>query len=185
MRSSPPRSSTPSGSTSSPTKFVSTVRGSTGRPASASPSARRLARAILSQAVDVMIERVQRACGNHPGLTHRSAEEELRAPRLAHRLPRPREHSAERAAETLREAERDGVGHAPVLGGRHAARNRGKAEQRRAVQVDDEAELPRGPATPASSSRSQTRPPAPRCVCSSTTTLGGCRSSEIRTTSRS
>src|SRR6185436_11976129 len=64
---------------------------------------------VLGQALDVMLERVDTGRRDDPGLSHGSAEQVLLPPCPLDRLRRAREQRAERAAETLREAERDGV----------------------------------------------------------------------------
>src|SRR4029079_3258426 len=64
---------------------------------------------ILGQPVDVVLERVDTGRRDDPRLAHRAPEEVLLAPRPLDALRRAPEQRAERAAEPLREAERDGV----------------------------------------------------------------------------
>src|SRR5205807_10053469 len=64
---------------------------------------------ILRQAIDVVIERIDAGRGDDSRLAHRPAEEMLDAPRLHHPLFGAGDDRAERAPETLREAERDRV----------------------------------------------------------------------------
>ena len=87
------------------------ARGSTGSPAACQPSAEALrARVVVGEPLDVVVERVDAGRGDDPRLPHRAAEQVL-LPRhaFAHRLARAGEERAERAAEPLRETERDGV----------------------------------------------------------------------------
>ena len=79
-------------------------------PRRASPSASLLRpRVVVREPVDVVVERVDARRGDDPGLAHRAAEEVLLAARLGHPLGGARDERAERAAEALREAERDRV----------------------------------------------------------------------------
>jgi hypothetical protein len=98
---------------------------------------------VLGQPVDVVIERVHAGGRHDPGLPHGAAELVLEASRPHHALRRARDDRAERAAEPLREADRDRL---RVSGDRrrlHPARNRG-VEQPRAVQVQTQVELAAG-----------------------------------------
>src|SRR5215208_5771462 len=56
---------------------------------------------ILGEAIDVVVERVQRGGRNDAGLPHRAAEKELLPPRQLDALRRRSENGAERAAEAL------------------------------------------------------------------------------------
>src|SRR5215212_12141992 len=67
----------------------------------------------------------------------------LEAPRAMHQLGGPGDEGAERAAEALRETDRDGVGMTRDLRGWDAERNRG-IEEARAVEVQPQAELAAG-----------------------------------------
>ena len=100
-------------------------------------------RVVVGEPVDVVLERVDARRGDDPGLAHRAAEEVLLAPGALDQLARAREQRAERAAQALRETERDGVEAGGDLGGVDAERD-GGVEQARAVEVDREAELARG-----------------------------------------
>ena len=81
-----------------------------------------------------MLERVDTGRRDDPGLSHGTAEQVLLAPRPLDRLRRAREQRTERAAQTLREAERDGVEQPADLGCRDPGRDRGVQEPR-AVEV--------------------------------------------------
>ena len=69
---------------------------------------------VVGEPLDVVVERVDAGRRDDPRLAHRAAEEVLQPPRLSHHLGRAGEQRAERAAEALREAERDGVEAAPI-----------------------------------------------------------------------
>ena len=71
------------------------------------------ARVILREPLDVVVERVDAGRGDDPRLAHRSAELMLVPPRAQHSLRRPGDDRAERAAEPLREADRDRVRRGP------------------------------------------------------------------------
>ena len=96
---------------------------------------------VLGQPLDVVVEGVDARGGDDPGLAHRAAELVLVAPRAQHPLRRPRDDRAERAAEPLREADRDRVGVARDRGRLIAARD-GGIEEPRAVEMERELELP-------------------------------------------
>ena len=98
---------------------------------------------VLSEPLDVVVERVEGGGGHDPRLPHRTAEQELAAPRFPHRLARAGEDRSERTAEPFGETERDGVCERAVLRSRHAARD-GRVHQPGAVEMDGEAELARG-----------------------------------------
>ena len=115
--------------------------GSTGSPAAASPSREPpRARVVVGEPVDVVIERVDAGRRDDPRLAHRAAEEVLepRAPR--HQLREPGDERAERAAEALREAERDRVEAARRSRRRDPERD-GGVQQPRAVEVEAQVEL--------------------------------------------
>ena len=113
---------------------------------------------VDGEQLDVVVERVERRRGDDPGLSHRAAEEELLAPGDLHQVGRPGEHGAERAAEPLREAERDGVDARADRCRRNAERD-GGVHQPRTVHVhadaggpgdgDDGVELGERPHAPA------------------------------------
>ena len=100
--------------TSTWTKFVSTSSRSTGRPR-VRPAFGEPPRAgvVVGEPLDVVVERVEPGGRDDPGLAHRAAEAVLLDPRAAISSARAGDQRAERAAEPLREAERDGVGEAP------------------------------------------------------------------------
>jgi hypothetical protein len=98
---------------------------------------------VLGKPLDVVVERVDPGRGDDPRLPHRAAEEMLAAPRLQHQRFRPGEERAERAAEPLREAERDRVEVPADLRRRRAARHR-RVHEPRAVEVDAHVELAAG-----------------------------------------
>ena len=81
-----------------------------------------------------MFERVQRGGRNHAGLPHPAAELTTQHACAVDHLARPGEHGADRRAEALREAERDGVGEARDGRGVGLQRQRG-VEDARTVQV--------------------------------------------------
>ncbi len=91
----------------------------------------------------MVLERVDAGRGDDAGLPHRAAEEVLRAAGGGHQLRRARDERAERAAEPLREAERDDVDAAPDLRRRDAER-RGGVDDAGAVEVDAQVELAGG-----------------------------------------
>ena len=134
----------PSGPTSTCTKFVSTCSRSTGDAGRGERLGQAAgARVVLGEPIDVVVERVDAGGRDDPGLAHRAAEAVLAAAGLRHRLARAREEGAERAAEALREAERDRV-EASRRSRRPAPRVAiDCVEQPRAVEVDDEVELAR------------------------------------------
>ncbi len=100
-------------------------------------------RVVVGEALDVVLERVEAAGGDDPGLPHRPAEAVLGDPRARHQLARAGDQRPERAAEPLGEAERHGVEEAPELGGGDPGCNRGVRDPG-AVEVDAESELARG-----------------------------------------
>src|SRR4029078_3502182 len=70
---------------------------------------------ILGQAVDVVLECIHTARCDDPGPADRPAEQVLLSPCPLDRLRRAGEQRSERAAQALRETERDGVEHARDL----------------------------------------------------------------------
>ena len=96
---------------------------------------------VDGEPLDVVVEGVERGGGDHAGLAHRTAEEELLPPGDLHQVGGAGEHRPERAAEPLREAQRDGVDPRADRCGGHAERD-GGVHQPRAVQVHAE---PAGP----------------------------------------
>ncbi len=99
-------------------------------------------RVVVGQAVDVVVERVDTGRRDDPGLAHRAAEEVLQPTRVAHHLGVAGKDRAERAAEPLREAERDGVEPRSDLGRLDAERD-GRVQQPGAVEMKAEVELER------------------------------------------
>ena len=87
------------------------------------------------QALDVMVERIETGRGDDSRLAHGATEQVLEAPRLLHAATVAGNHGAERAAEALRQAERDRVELASVLGRGDAACDRGVHETR-AVEME-------------------------------------------------
>src|SRR5207244_5352804 len=83
---------------------------------------------VVREAVDVVVERIDARGRDDPRLAHRTAEEVLEPPRLPHPLARAGDQRAERAAEPLREAERDRVEATGDLGRRDPGRDRGVHE---------------------------------------------------------
>ena len=94
-------------------------------------------RVVVREALDVVVEGIESRRGHDSCLTHGATEEMLEAPRLRHPLPRAGDEGPERAAEALREAERHGVGLAPVRRRRCPARH-DRVHEPGAVEVDDE-----------------------------------------------
>src|SRR5436190_7318154 len=80
---------------------------------------------VVGEAPDVVVERVDPGCGDDPGLAHRAPEEMLEPARFCDQVRRAGEQRAERAAETLGEAERDGVEAPTDLGSSRPGRHRG------------------------------------------------------------
>jgi hypothetical protein len=72
---------------------------------------------VVSEPVDVVLERVHPRGRDDPGLPHRAAKPVLLDARAVHQLRGAGDQRAERAAEPLREAERDGVERPRDLGG--------------------------------------------------------------------
>ena len=134
-------------------------------------ASRSRARVVVGEPLDVVVERVDAGGRDDPGLAHRAAEEVLlRARRAPDHLGRAGEHGAERAAEPLREAERDGVEAAAISAAR--PRSRRQALRRRAPsRWKREAELRRVRGTVASSSSGQTVRPS-CCACSRSRAAG-------------
>ena len=147
------------------------IRGRPGTPAAASPSAERArAGVVVGETLDVVVERVDAGRGDDPRLAHRAAEEVLLAPGALDELLGACQERSERAAEPLRQAERDGVEAGGDLGRRDALRRRG-VQEAGAVEVHGEPELAGRSRTSSSSSSGHTRPPALLCVSSSERTL--------------
>jgi hypothetical protein len=73
-------------------------------------------RVIVRQPPDVVVERVHARGGDDSRLAHGATHEVLLAPGTFHQLTRACEERAQRAAEPLREAERNGVEPARDLG---------------------------------------------------------------------
>src|SRR5439155_27267411 len=96
---------------------------------------------VLGESLDVVLERVDAGGRDDPGLPHRAAEQMLEPARSRHQLPGAGHERAERAAETLRETERDGVEGTADRHRRHTGRDRSIHEPR-AVEVTTQAELP-------------------------------------------
>ena len=90
---------------------------------------------VLGEAVDVVLERVDTSRGDDPRLAHRAAEEVLHSPCLGHPLPRPSDERAQRAAQSLGEAEGHSVELSPEVG-RSQAGGDARVHEPRAVQVD-------------------------------------------------
>ncbi len=101
------------------------------------PALREPARPLMveREQLDVVVERVEGGRGDHPCLPHGATEEELLAPGDFHQVGGPCEHGAERAAEALREAERDGVDSRCDRGRGHPESN-GGVHQPGTVHVD-------------------------------------------------
>ena len=97
---------------------------------------------VVGEPLDVMVERVHARSRDHARLAHGAAEEVLLAPGALHELPRAGDERPERAAEPLREAERDGVEARADRGRRHALRD-GGVQEPRAVEVRGEPVLAR------------------------------------------
>ena len=135
------------------------------------------ARVVVGEPLDVVVERVEHRGRGDARLAQRAAEEELPLPRALDRLRRAGEDRAERAAEPLREADRDGVGErSPRPSGSMPAAT--EALKRRAPSRWTAAPRSRAASTAArNSSSGQIRPPELRCVFSSTSTLPGPSSS--------
>ncbi len=106
---------------------------------------------VVGQPLDVVVERVEHRGRGDARLPERAAEEELALPGALDRLGGAGEDRAERAAEPLREADRDGVGERSPGRRLDAGRDRG-VEEPRAVEVDGGAAGARGidasPGTP-------------------------------------
>ena len=118
-----------------------------------------------------MVERVEHRGRDDARLAHRAAEEELAAPGLLHPLRRAGEERAERAAEPLREAERDGVGEPADLGGRDARARRRRSCSRAPSRWTAQAELARRLDDRARSPRAARRARRRCCACSRATTI--------------
>ena len=97
---------------------------------------------VVGQPVDVVVERVQRARGDDPGLPQRAAEHLLVAPRLLDQFGRAREARSKWCAEALREVQPRGVEAPRELGRGHAGRDHG-VHQPRAVHVESQTVLVR------------------------------------------
>src|SRR5262249_45648002 len=97
---------------------------------------------VVGEPLDVVVERIDAGCSHDAGLAHGAAEQVLAAARLEHQLGGAGEQRAERAPETLREAERDRVEVAAVLRCGHAGRG-SRIEDPAAVEMDPEPVLPR------------------------------------------
>ena len=161
-----------------PTKFVSTASGSTGRPAVGQPLGEPpRARVVLGEPLDVVVERVERRRGDHPGLAHRAAEQELPLPGLPRSAPRSRRASRPAGSRAPSRSRAVTVS---------ASRPYSAAGMPLATDALSSRAPSRWTARPSSravgdrrrsSSSGHTRPPALRCVCSSTTMLAGCSSS--------
>ena len=95
---------------------------------------------VVGEPVDVVVERVQAGGRDDPRLAHRAAEQVLQPPRVAHHLVTAGEHRAERAAEPLREAERDRVEARADLLDLDPERHR-RVQEPRAVEMEAEVEL--------------------------------------------
>src|SRR5205814_7612314 len=100
------------------------------------------ARVIVGEALDVVVERVQRGRCEDPRLPERAAEQVLALPRTLDERRRAGEDRAGRAAEALREADSDGVREMRPVG-RCAPGSDGRVEETGAVEVHGGATLPR------------------------------------------
>ena len=101
------------------------------------------ARVVVGQPLDVVVERVDARRSDDPRLPHRAPELVLEAPCAQHPLGRACDDRSQRAAEALREADRDGVA---VTGDRRrllAARDSG-VEEASSVDVQAQLELAAG-----------------------------------------
>ena len=98
---------------------------------------------VVGEALDVVLERVEAGRRDDPCLPHRAAEAVLLDPRARHQLGRAGDDGAERRAEALREAERDGVEAAPPMTAAATPERDGRVREPRAVEVDSEPELAR------------------------------------------
>ena len=136
-------SSFESGATSIWTKFVSTRIGVDGEPGLGEPQREPLRTGmVVGEPVDVVVERIDASGRDDAGLAHRAAEEVLQAPCVRHHLGIAGEDRAQRAAEPLREAERDGVEARADLGRVDPERDR-CVQQAGAVEVETQIELER------------------------------------------
>ena len=128
---------------------------------------------IVGQPLDVMLERVEAGGGEDAGLAHAAAEHLADAVHAVDELRRAADQRADRRAEALRQAERDGV--EPL----HPARRRDAAgddgvEQPRAVEVQTQAALAcRRRRSPRTCSNGKMRPPEALWVFSSATAVTG------------
>ena len=95
---------------------------------------------VVGEPVDHVLERVDAGRGDDAGLAHAAAEHLAVAPRLGDELLRAAEHGADRAAQALREAERDRVAVRREAGDRDAELH-GGVEDARAVDVHGQAVL--------------------------------------------
>ena len=93
---------------------------------------------VFGQAVDVVLERVERAGGDDAGLPHAAAERFAMAAGLADQIGRAAEGGADRRTEAFGEADADGVEVAGPIGGRNAGGDDG-VEQAGAVEVAGQA----------------------------------------------
>src|SRR5438105_5756958 len=98
------------------------------------------ARVIVGDPVDVVVECMEAGRGDDPGLAHGAAEQVLRPARLDHQILGTGDEGAERTAEALREAERDGVEAAADLGRRDTLRDC-CVDEPRTVEVQPQVEL--------------------------------------------
>ena len=166
-----------------PTKFVSTALqidrdARLGQAFGQSPGASM----VVGEAVDVVVERVQRGRGDHTGLPHGAPEQELLPPGPLDPFLRRGEDGAERAAEPLGEADGDAVGEPPVLGGGDAACG-GRVHDPRAVEVHGEPKVARGLRRRGKLVEGPDASAGAAVVCSRTTMLAGSTSSLRETTS--
>ncbi len=129
-----------SGSTSKITMFVSMTSGSSRKPGVVRMASARMRACgvIFGQAVDVVLERVERAGGDDAGLAHAAAERFAMSPGLADQVSGAAQGRADRCAQAFREADAHGVEVAGPIGGRNARGDDG-VEQPRAVEVAGEA----------------------------------------------
>src|SRR5439155_8162308 len=100
-------------------------------------------RVVVDDAVDVVVERIQRCRCDDPRLAHRAPEVVLAATRLRHQFHGARDQRAERTAEPFRETEGHGVEAAPDPGRIDTGRDSG-IDEPRAVEVSREVMLAAG-----------------------------------------
>ncbi|MNU97151.1 hypothetical protein D3C71_872130 [compost metagenome] len=102
---------------------------------------------VFGQSLDVMVQRMQRRCGQHTGLAHRAARRLSHAPRPCNEGRTAAQRTADRRTQPFAEAHRHGVEvprDAPCAGlGRRRIAGRGRVEQARAIQVRRQAVPPR------------------------------------------